>query len=227
MSGRRLRLEVGLATLVLGVLLALFASQLSASQKRARSVEVQRFEAGAAVTATLTTSVFTAAYDTAIPGDPSRYGRALVGASTMASAVATGHLRYQLLLGPDGRVIAASPGTPDGVLGAAARKPPEIAAALAGRSFSLSDLLPEGARRTAIQFAQPLQTSFGRRVLVSGVTVSAISGFVGGYLAQAVGTRQGRAYLLDGRGTIIASSARGDRPGNRLGDPRLLAALAR
>ncbi|MEA2299628.1 MAG: hypothetical protein QOE44_163, partial [Solirubrobacteraceae bacterium] len=45
--------------------------------------------------------------------------------------------------------------------------------------------------------------------------------------AQAVGTRQGRAYLLDGRGTIIASSARGDRPGNRLGDPRLLAALAR
>jgi PAS domain S-box-containing protein len=227
MRGRRLRLEVGLATLVLVSLLALFAFQLSASQSRARLVEAQRFDARAAVTATLTTSVFAAAYNPGIPGAAGPYSRARVSASTMAGAVSTGHLLYQLLLAADGRVIAASPGTPVRALRAAALKPPEIAAALAGRAFSLSDLLPDGAGGTTIQFAEPLQTRFGRRVLVSGVTGSALSVFVGGYLSQAVGSRQGQAYLLDGRDMIVASSIPGDRPGSRLADRRLLAALAR
>ncbi len=224
----RLRQEVGLACLVLAGLLALFAVQVRASENQARRVERERFAARAEVTAVLTTSVFAAAFSSGPSGGASPYGTARVTAATMARVAATGHLLYQLLLGPDGRVIAASPGTPPSVLRAAPRKPPEIAAAFAGRPWSISDLQRQDAAGSVFQVASPLQTRFGRRVLVSGVAAPMIAGFVGGYLAQAVGSARGRAYLLDGQGTVVASSsARDQPPGARLADRHLLAALAR
>ena len=223
----RLRLDVGLATLLLAVLLALFAIQLNASQNRARDVTAQRFRERAAVTATLTRSVFASAVSSAMSDTARRYGAARVDARTMASAATEGHLAYVMLLDADGRIIAASPGTPASVRHAAALKPPEVSAVLAGQPFWVSGVLRPAAHIAVFQFAQALQTRQGRRVLVTGVVPSAISGFIGGYLSASLGSSRGRAYVLDGRGMIVASSRRDAPSGTQLGDRRLLAAIAR
>ena len=221
----RLRIDDGVAVLVLVVLLGLFAIQIRASQDQARRVVIQHYVAGAAVTATLTRAVFESAVSGSQADVVARYGTRHVSSRTMANAVVQGHLAYALLLDANGRVIAASPGAPAGAGDAAAQQSGSIAAVLGGAPFSLSSLL-RAAHRTVFEFAQPVASRYGRRVLVSGLPPATISSFVGGYLAGAVSAR-GTAYVLDAQGAIVASSRRTDRVGANLDDQRVLSALTR
>ncbi|MEA2314880.1 MAG: hypothetical protein QOI03_1572, partial [Solirubrobacteraceae bacterium] len=219
------RLAMTAALLVLAALLTLLAVDLDASQHRAHRIVEQRFRARAMVTATLTQSVFASAVRSADPQQTRRYGAAHVGSRALAPRPGE-DLAYRVLVGPDGHVIAASPGTPSQALRAIEAGPPHVRAALAGQTFAISNLERPSPGIAVFEFAQPIPTRFGRRVLVAAFAPRAISGFIGGYLVQA-GLAGSPAYVLDDHGTIVASSNPHDRPGSTLRDTALLRVLAR
>jgi diguanylate cyclase (GGDEF)-like protein/PAS domain S-box-containing protein len=211
--------------LVLLTLLTLLGLELSASQSRAHRLVDQRFRARAAVTATLTQSVFASAVRSSDAQATARFGAPHVSNRSLTLRPSE-HLAYKVLVGPDGRVIAASPGTPPAVRRAIAAGPPHVRAALAGQTFAISGVVTPLPHLSLLEFAQPIQARSGRRALVAGFGPQAVSGFIGGYLAQA-GLLASPAYVLDAGGTVIASADPHDRSGAVLSDIPLLQAIAR
>jgi signal transduction histidine kinase len=212
---------VAVAALILVVVLALLGVQLLTSQTSARQSVVSRFRDRAQVMSALTQAVLASA--TASTPASREYATRSVSGRLLDRAVAQGHLVYAVLLGPDGRVIAASqrlsPVIRRQVLASAALKP-----VLAGTGGSFSDVHAGGSGQSGvIDLAVPLRTRFGRRVLVSGVSTPLLSAFLGGYLRR-VPTPGGAAYVLDSRGAVVGASDPRRAVGQRVADPGLLAA---
>jgi len=89
----------------------------------------------------------------------------------------------------------------------------------------LSDLAFWGTERVpVVTLASRFDTPQGRRVFIATVDAAVLETFASAYLASAPGVRGARAYLIDGRGRIIASSE-GLRQGAALPDRELLGAL--
>lgn len=215
---------VALAALILVVVLGLLGVQLLSSQTSARQNVVSRFRDRAQVMSALAQAVLASA--TASTPASRVYVTRSVSGRLLDRAVAQGHLVYAVLLGQDGRLIAASrtlsPAARQQVLASAALKP-----ALAGTRGSFSDVHPGGSgQEGVIDLAVPLRTPFGRRVLVSGVSTPLLSAFLGGYLRR-VPTPGGEAYVLDSRGAVVGTSDPRRAVGQRVADPGLIGAAQR
>ena len=227
MRGRRSRVVIGF---VAGVLIAVLATVgiVLADQQRSDRHEIEdSFRDRAAVSAALTQSLFEATSTAGQGQNAERYGTAEVSPTTLAEAAREGNSSYIVLLGPDGAVISASPGTPGPVLRRLLRTPEDVSHVLGGGAFGLSNFLrfPEADLET-LELAAPVETDFGRRVLVSGISPQLISVFLGGYLRKVPNVEGGTAYLLDGNAAAIASTEADLAPGAPPDDPSLVDAVA-
>jgi diguanylate cyclase (GGDEF)-like protein/PAS domain S-box-containing protein len=212
--------------LVVG-LVGLLAQQVHRSHQTADRVVRQRLQGRASVTANLTSAVFESAVTDSSATAQQRYGAAHLDPRVLARDVRHGHLAYLIVLGADGRILGASPGTPPSVTLHAKAELPQLTAALGDQPFTLTSMVQPAANLRVLEAAEPLQTRFGRRLILSGFATQAVSGFIGGYLDGVMGQSRGHSFLLDANGIVIGSSRRADRPGTLLGDSHLLAALAR
>ena len=215
-----------LAVAVLLTLAALagLGASLRTSQTKARAGIESRFAERARLSAALIDSLFTSSAAVSQARNAQRFGSARVRRATLDSEAARGRLASLVLLRADGTIIARSGRTPAAVVRAIAAKPPFVRAALRGQSIALSDVETVGDGRAIIGFAQPFATPAGRRVLVSGLPPRLLSGFIGGYLAQIPENSDGSAYLLDGRGAVVAGPSGGTPPSVRQPPPGLVAA---
>jgi signal transduction histidine kinase len=221
---QRANAVVAIAALVAAVVLVLLGVQLRGSQDSARENLLSRFRDRAQIMSALTQSVLGSA--TASGQATREYSSAIVSSKLLARDVAQGHLVYAALLDQRGRVIGTSRTlTSDeraGLLGSRALRP-----VLAGSPASFSDVLPDGRGGPGvIDLAVSLNSTAGRRVLVSGISTTALGAFLSSYLRR-VPTTGGRAYVLDSRGLALGASDPRESVGQRVGDVALIHAAQR
>ncbi|MDQ5834386.1 MAG: sensor domain-containing diguanylate cyclase [Actinomycetota bacterium] len=147
-------------------------------------------------------------------GGPERTVQAAVDADQKAEPQA----RIIVLRVPDGRVLGAYPHS--------LRRQkhrflsdPEIARAIKGE-IGYSNLVPSS-KGPLIMVAVPFSTKDGLRIWWASVSAEELSTFVKAYLSTALGVEGGFAFLVDGRGKLLASSGR-----ERIGAPLPNRALA-
>jgi signal transduction histidine kinase len=226
-TGRRSRVGVGIAAGIIVAVLVGFAIVLINQQSSDRSDIKDNFADRATVSAALTQSLFEASSTAGQAENARKYGTREVSAQTMAAGQQQGQSTYYLLLGSDGKVIAAAPGTPKEVITRVESKPPDIAAAASGAPYGLSNFIQfKNPALTGFEFASPVQTDFGRRVLVSGITPQLLAVFLSGYLGKVPNVEGGSAYLLDGNNLAIAATDAAVAPGTPPKTPGLADALS-
>src|SRR5215218_6573016 len=106
LRARRAKAIVGGATLVVLVVLGLFAVQLNASQSGLHDRAVSRFRDRAQVISALTQAILASA--SAVPEAQQRYGGPKVSPAVLDRASKQGRLAYSVLLNERGQIISAS-----------------------------------------------------------------------------------------------------------------------
>lgn len=215
---------VGAAALIVIAVLVLLGLELHSTQASARQSLVSRFRDRAQVVSALTQAALQSAG--ASTEATHTYGAATVSSRILDRAVAQEHLAYAVLLDQNGRVIAASR-----TLSSAARaqvlSSAAVRSALEGAPVSLSDVLADGRNGAGVvDLDTPVNTSEGRRVLVSGLPTPAIAAFLSGYLRR-IPLAGGEAYVLDSRGNVVGASDPRRTVGQRVADRGLIAAAQR
>jgi signal transduction histidine kinase len=224
MTWRRARIGVGIAAGLVIAVLAGFAIVLVNQQNGDRGDIKDSFRDRATVSAALTQSLFQASSASGAADNARRYGTREVSQSTMAQAARQGQSSYVALIGPDGALVSSSPGTPPAVLRRLQAHPADVAVVAKGKDFALSNLLRFRDLQT-FELAVPVDTPFGRRVLVSGVSPQLLAIFLTGYLKKVPNVGDGAAYLLDGNRRTIAATMPSGPPGTPPNTPGLVGAL--
>jgi diguanylate cyclase (GGDEF)-like protein len=192
------------ASLTLAMIVAFMVlAQLSAMAGATRSLE-SRFGMRAQVSAGFLQSYteFTFGRETSVAMSELS-GRTVTAAQLGAFAESFG-FGPAVLLDSSGRVIAASPDKP-GMLGTnLAARYPHLASALAGRP-AVSNVVHSAAQGLpVVGFATDFSSPWGRRVVSGAYTVAGEA--MGIFLHHSLPYPDGRSYLVDGTGQVIASS---------------------
>jgi signal transduction histidine kinase len=216
---------LALAAALVAVLLGGFAYVLASSQATSRHEAEQRFLGQATIAAALTKAIFSATNVPQAQAASATYGSATIDTRALAALTKRSQLAYAFIAGPGGRALAASPGTPVSVLGAAGRPPFAVRQALAGRPW-LSDLLQSSNHTYVIEQAIPFPTAFGRRVEVLGYPATLLSSFLSTYLVGAIPDRTAHGSVVDGSGRLVGSSVPGVHAGQPVANRQFLRALA-
>jgi len=224
MSGRRARAGIGLIVGILIAVLVGFAIVLVNQQGSDRRDIQNSFRDRATVSAALTQSLFEASSTSSQAQNARTFGAATVSPQTMAHAAARGRSPYVVLLGPGGALIASSPGTPAAVVKRIQGKPADVSAVIDGRPYGLSNLIRFPGLQT-FELASPVETKYGKRVLVTGVSPELLAVFLSGYLRKVPNVGGGAAYLLDSTGAAIAATNAAAAPGSPPHDAALVTAL--
>ena len=187
------------AAAILG-LLAGFAVLLSDTQAKSRSDVVDRVRERASITSGLIDGLFESAAQS--PQNVALYGGATVRDQTLEAN--RGGNNYVVLLDPAGRLMASSKGvTP------AAREQLMRSQAAAfvrkGGAYGFGNVRAYGTEGV-VNFAVPVETSSGRRILVSGFKPAALQVLVEAQLRKIPGVTGSRRFLIDGRGRVVAST---------------------
>ncbi len=216
------RTVLTVAAIVVLALMAVFAVQIQRSQSESRQDVEERFRERAEVSAALTASIFESTSGSSQPENAKTFGGAGVEDATLTARAKEGNLQYLVLLDASGGVIAASSGTPVTTLRALRNRPTHIERVLSGSTYALSNATSAGG---PLEYAQPIPTARGKRVLVSGFPPALIHAFLSGYLTQVPNTAGGRAYVLDGNGVVVGSPVKSAVPGLRPDDEGLVGSL--
>jgi signal transduction histidine kinase len=212
---------VGAVASVLVVVLVLFGLQLHSTQTEARRGVESRFRDRAQVVSALTQAILGSV---ATPSEATRqYGTPTVSGRLLDTAVAQGHLIYEVLLDQHERVIAASR-TFIATARARALSSGVIKPVLAGAPVFLSDVIPgDVGAPSVIDLAVSLKAASGPRVLLIGAPIELLGPFLGSYL-QRVPVQGGTAYVLDSQGDVIGSRDSRQTMGQRVTAPGLIEA---
>lgn len=223
--GPRPGLLLGLAALVLA-LSGAFAYVVLDSQSTSRREAERGFAAEATLSAQLTASIFTTSSTSSAAAATKAFGGRTVDEGALTAAARKSGQPYMLILDRDGKLLAASRGTPAAVRERSGKGLQHIRVALGGHS-ALSDELPNAAGKGRIlEWALPFETPFGRRVQISPIGARLIFDFLGSTLAQTRADKSGQAFVLDSQNRIVAASAETTKPGDRPNAPGLLEGLA-
>ncbi len=218
LRARRAKAIIGGATLVVVVVLGLFAVQLNASQSGLHDRAISRFRDRAQVISALTQAILSSA--AAAPQAERQYGTKTVSPKLLDRAVKQGHLAYAVLFDERGQIIATSssltPAQRVAVLSSRA-----VQSVRTGAPVALSDV-----HAGTIDLAVALDTKSGRRVVVSGAPTALFGTFLSSYLRR-VPTRGGTAYVLDSRAAVIGARDALQPIGRTVGEHGLAAAVKR
>lgn len=220
------------ALAVAGVLVAVtvlaFVLALTSAQSTAREDIEQRFRERAEVSAALTSSLFASTAST-----PNEENRRVIGASKIPQEgldqiARTGRYPYAVVLSANGRVLAASSGTPAAVTRALDEKPPWVSGVIAGAPFGLSGVLAsptDGGQ--VLEYAVPYRIDGRLRILVSSFEPELISSFLGSYLESLPNSDSADAYVVDSAGVVVGTTDRTQPPAQPLRAPGALPAVRR
>jgi signal transduction histidine kinase len=216
LRAHRAKAIIGGATLVVVVVLGLFAVQLNASQSGLRDRAISRFQDRAQVISALTQAILSSA--AAAPEAERRYGAKTVDPALLDGAVKQSRLAYAVLFDERGQIISTSrsltPAQRVALLSSRA-----VQSARNGAPVALSDV-----HAGTIDLAVTLNTDAGRRVLVSGAPTALFGTFLSSYLRR-VPARGGTAYVLDSRSTVIGARNPTQLLGRTVGEPGLVDAV--
>jgi signal transduction histidine kinase len=213
---------MGVAVAIVAVLLGTFAYVLAESQATSRHEAERRFLAQATIAAGLTRAIFSTSAAPEVQAASKTYGAATIDPRSLTALAASSRLAYALIVGPDGRVLAASRGA--GASGTLGQASVAIQQGLRGRPW-FSDLFRGTDGRYLVDQAIPFSTRFGRRVEVLAYPATVLSGFLSSYLVGALPDKSSHGVVLDGQGRVVASSVSGGAVG-RMPVPQFLAVLA-
>jgi signal transduction histidine kinase len=225
LTGKRARLGIALAAGLIGVVLVGFAVVLLNQQSGDRTKIRNNFRDRATVSAALTQSLFASTSTTGAQQNERRYGTQTVSSQTMAQGAKAGQSSYQALIGPNGALIASTPDIPPAVRHRLQTNAGDVQEVQQGKSFAVSNVLKLGGLQT-FELAVPINTPYGKRVLVSGVSPELLAVFLGSYLRKVPNVGGGAAYILDGNHAIIAATRPSGPPGSPPNTPGLLSALS-
>jgi signal transduction histidine kinase len=204
------------ATLVVTVLVGAFAFEFVSSQGTSRRQAERSFAVQARVTAQLTSSLFTSSSASTEAQAAKAFGGPTPSSAKLTALAKRSQVAYALILDRQGRVLAATAGTPAAVRNRPVRGASHVRAALAGHAW-LSNLMPGVGRGGAvIEWAFPFQTRLGRRVEVEAFDAKGLSGFLRGYLTQPDGNGSQVGYVVDARQRVVADSTGLGKLGTRL-----------
>jgi signal transduction histidine kinase len=208
-------------------LLGAFTYVVLDSQSQSRREAEKRFGAQAKISAELTAAIFTTSSSSGQAAATKAFGGPTVDAGRLTSLAAQSHWSYALILGRDGKTLAATPGTPRAALSRAAHPPKHVREAFAGRP-TISDVFPGPTKEArVIEWALPFETPFGRRVEIEALDARLLFKFLGGYLGGTRSDQSGLSLVLDGEDRLVGSAGAAGKLGERLAEPSLLSALAR
>jgi len=218
---------LGVAAAVLVALLPLFVIGILHSQSRARGDIAQRFRERAKIGAGLSESLFSSAFRTGQAATAKLYGGAHVSSRMLDVTVRGAGLAYSILLGPDGRLLAASSHAPPEALRQVRVPRGPAHRVLTGAPFFIADQQRLSAGMTVLPSAQAIATRFGRRVLVTASPARRLYQFLGGYISELPTTAGGGAYVVDSNDTVLGSTSNRVATGRPIPDRSLLAAMDR
>jgi signal transduction histidine kinase len=211
---------------VLLALLAAFTYVVLDGQAQSRANAERRFRAEAAIAAELTASIFATSAGASQAGAAAAFGGTTVDVDALTEVAKRSRWAYGVILDRDGKLLAASRGTPPAIRVRGAGAAEHVRAALAGRA-SLSDVLPAPTGKGhVLEWAMPFATPFGRRVQVQALGADTIDDFLSGYLRRTRSSEEGAAYVIDRRNHVVGASDAAVRAGATPREPGLLAALA-
>jgi signal transduction histidine kinase len=211
--------------LVLLALLGTFAYLLVDSQSRVREESQKRFQTRAVISAALTESIFSSAGAQGQRDAAKKFGGPTVSKEALAKQLRESNQRYVVILDSKGKLLAASPGTPEYARRNLARKPTHVGRALKGRA-TLSGVISRKNQPDTIEFALPFKTRFGLRALVSAGRARPFARFLASYLGRARESETMEAFVVESNGRVIASAGSAGRPPKQL-SPDLAGALRR
>jgi signal transduction histidine kinase len=213
--GPRPGMLVCAALLVFG-LLGAFAYVLVDSQAKSRRDAERSFATEATITSQLTSSLFTSSSAATQAAAAKVFGGSKPSSAALTALAKRSHLAYALIVGGNGKVLAASAGTSAAVLQREKAVPGHVRAALAGKPW-LSDVLTgTGRSGQVIEWAMPFNSPTGLRVQIEGLNASVLFQFLHGYLNQAVGRAGRLGYVVDGRDRLVADSGGRGKLGDQL-----------
>lgn len=221
-SRRAAVLLVCAAMVVLGLLVA-FAIALANNQSSSKASIEARVHDRAVISAALVDSIFSSATQQ-VPTLEKELGGRVVSSKLLNADV--GNSEYLVVLGPNGRPLAASKGF---TAQAAAELPHSGTLALLtkGDSYALGNMMALG-KSQVMDLAVPLKTAYGNRTLVEGFAPAVLASLFGGELDRIPGVAGAHNYILDGNDTIIATNNVKARPvGYRFTSAAARAALAK
>jgi signal transduction histidine kinase len=202
-------LSLAAAALVVIALLALFAIELSNTQSKSKSDLEARVHDRGVLAAALLSSLLNSV-EQQVPRLVALYGTRTVSDATL-DAQRQGNL-YLALLGSDGSVLASSAG-----FTAQARADLRISAALElvreRHPYGVGNVLPYGSTGV-INIAVPFVTSFGNRILLTGVPPRTLAVFLTSDLREIPGVRGAHNYVIDANDAVLASTNRAIPPGH-------------
>jgi signal transduction histidine kinase len=216
LRARRAKAIIGGATLVVVVVLGLFAVQLNAGQSGLHDRAISRFRDRAQVISALTQAILSSA--AAAPQAERQYGTQTVSPALLDRAVKQGHLAYAVLFDERGQIISTSRSlTPAQRVAVLSSR--TIQSVRTGAPVALGDV-----HAGTIDLAVSLNTDAGRRVLVSGAPAALFGTFLSSYLRR-VPTRGGTAYVLDSHAAVIGARDAMQPVGRTVGEQGLAAAV--
>ena len=204
LGGHRANAVVGAAALVVATALVVLGVSLHATQTHARETLISRFQDRAQVVSALIQAEVSSVPSSAA-ATPA-YTSATVDGAALDRAGAQSHLAFVTILDRAGNVVAHSRTMTTTDL-SQALKSPAFARVHAGAAVSLSDVLSSGTGTSrVVDLVVPLQTQVGPRILVAGLPAPVLGALFDPYL-QRIPHAVGAAYVLDGRGAMIADAA--------------------
>ena len=222
-AARRLRPVLISAAVLLAVLLAFFAWSLIRSQSQQRDDLEQRFDDRAEVAGAVNEAIFSLAQQSTMANDSQRFGGPKVDGAVLGQRVEQGNQLYAQIVDSSGNILAETVGAPE-------RPPSEVEhvkkALKTGRT-EYSSLL-EGPRNTAIfESATPFKAADGSmRVDLSAAPGQVLTQFMNSFLEKLPAVTGARSYVVDAAERLIAEPGVRIRPGTRLPDRPLAAAIA-
>ena len=210
MASRQSKLVFGLAGVVLLVILGVVAVVIANSQSNDRADIEERFSRRPQVSAALTSALFSATSTTPKQQRTSTAASAglIVSQDVLTDENRRGNNLFKAIVDKPGqrarRVVGRASRSRRGAeVGTRATCRPSSTASSRWRSPT-SSTSEEGEPMQL--FAQPIDTEYGRRVLITGFAPELLYGFLSANLKELVEITGGQAYIVDSAGAVVASS---------------------
>ena len=190
----------------LAVLFLLFAAvglgvgawQLARSQSTTRSQLRHTYDTRATIASGVIESLFNVAFQQATATYGKQFG-AKVTPAALAAYAKLNRAVYVAVTRADGSVVAASAGTPSGVVAS-------LAPLALKSGIALGDITGSG-HSQSLGLAIRFKGSDGPRVLISGSPAALFVSFLSGSLSRLTPSKGDKAYVLDGNGAVLGAAS--------------------
>jgi hypothetical protein len=215
---KRMRAGMTAGTVLVLLLLAVFAYSLVDSQRKARDDVEHRFEDVAQVSAAMTAGLFQVSQAGSMQQAVAQLGGRRVDPRRLAALARRNDRPYAAVFDARGRRLAATGRAPTDASA-------EVRRALSTGRAQLSDAVGRGPG-AVVEWAIPYRSAGGPRIYLTALRLRTLGAFLGGFLRRVPNFAGAQSEVLDRRGTVLGGTHEAAPLGRPLRDRELLRALA-